>query len=101
MEWTSIDLSSKLSVTCKGSVKCYKSVKIPIFTLPVEIGNTLAILKTSQQALFSIAKVYSLFGQTEGEWRDFFGGCKKGGLHCKITAISTRLSKNMKKSDLF
>ena len=48
LEWTSIDLSSKLSITCKGNVKYYKSVYHPISTVPVEIGNTVAIFKTYQ-----------------------------------------------------
>ena len=47
-EWTSIDLFSKLSLTSGGIVKYYKSVHRPIPTLPVAIGNTLAIFKTNQ-----------------------------------------------------
>ena len=46
--WTSIDLSSKLSLTCGGNVKYYKSVHHPIPHLPVGIGNTLANFKTNQ-----------------------------------------------------
>ena len=42
LEWTSIDLSSKLSHTCGGHVNYYKSVHHPIPTLPVGIKNTLA-----------------------------------------------------------
>ena len=41
LEWTSIDL-------CGGNVNYYKNVHHPIRTLPVGIGNTLAILKTNQ-----------------------------------------------------
>ena len=48
LEWKSIDLSSKLSLTCGGNVNYYKSVHHPIPTLPVGIGNTLAIFKTNQ-----------------------------------------------------
>ena len=48
LEWTRIDSSSKLSLTCRGKVNCYKSVRHPIPTLPVEIGNTLATFKTNQ-----------------------------------------------------
>ena len=48
LEWTSIDLSSKLSLTCGGKVNYYNSVHNPITTLPVQIGNTLAIFKTNQ-----------------------------------------------------
>ena len=47
MEWTIIDLSLKLPLTCRGNVNYYKSVHHPIPTLPVEIGNTLAIFKTN------------------------------------------------------
>ena len=33
LEWTSIDLPSKLSLTCEGNVNYYKSVHHPITTL--------------------------------------------------------------------
>ena len=48
LEWKNIDLSYELSLTCGGNVNYYKSVHHPIPTLPVEIGNTLAIFKTNQ-----------------------------------------------------
>ena len=48
LEWTSIDLSSKLSRTCGGNVNYYKSVHHPIPTLPVEKENTQVIFKTNQ-----------------------------------------------------
>ena len=48
LEWTSIDLSSKLSLTCWGNVNYYKSVHHPRPTLPVGIGNTLAIFKINK-----------------------------------------------------
>ena len=62
LEWSSIDLSSKLSLTFGDNVNYYKSVDptltlsllSPIPTLPVGIGNTQAIFKTSQNLLFSI-----------------------------------------------
>ena len=54
LEWTSIDLSSKLSLICWGSVNYCKSAHHPIPALPVEIGNTLANFKTNQSALLSI-----------------------------------------------
>ena len=41
LKWTSTDL-------CGGNVNYYKSVDHPIPTLPVGIGNTLAIFKTNQ-----------------------------------------------------
>ena len=48
LKWTSIDLSSKLSLTYVGNVNYYKSVHNAIPTLPVGTGNTLAIFKTNQ-----------------------------------------------------
>ena len=54
LEWTSIDSSSKLSLKCGGSVSYYKSVHHHILILPVGIGNTQAIFKANQQALFSV-----------------------------------------------
>ena len=46
--WTSIDISSKLSLTYGGNVNYYKSVHHPIPTLPVGTGSTLAIFKINQ-----------------------------------------------------
>ena len=48
LKWTSIDLFSRLSLTCGGNVNYYKSVHHPITTLPVGIGNTVVIFKTNQ-----------------------------------------------------
>ena len=48
LEWTSTDLSSKLSLACGGNVNYYKSIYHPIPTLPVGTGNILAIFKTNQ-----------------------------------------------------
>ena len=48
LEKTSIDVSSKLSLKCGGNVNYYKTVHHPIPTLPLGIGNTLAILRTNQ-----------------------------------------------------
>ena len=48
LEFASIDLSSKLYLTCGGNFKYDKSVHHPIPTLPWEIGNTLAVFKTNQ-----------------------------------------------------
>ena len=39
LEWTSIDLSSKLSLICGDNVNYYKRVHHPIFTLHVGIGE--------------------------------------------------------------
>ena len=48
LEWKSIYLSFKLSLTCWSNDGCYKSVHDPISTLLVGKGNTLAIFKASQ-----------------------------------------------------
>ena len=48
LEWTRINVSSKLSLTFGRNVNYYKNVHHPIPTLPVGIGNTLAIFKTNQ-----------------------------------------------------
>ena len=48
LEWTNIDLSSKLSRTCRGNVNYYKSVHHPITTLPVVKGNALTIFRKNQ-----------------------------------------------------
>ena len=40
LEWTRRDLSSKLSLTCKGNFNYYKSVHHPIPTLPHGIGTS-------------------------------------------------------------
>ena len=62
MEWLSIGLSSKLSLTCLGNINCRKSVHHPI-----ACGNRKAMMQ-----------VYSFLGQTEKERKTFLGGCKKG-----------------------
>ena len=49
LEWTSKDLSSKLSPKCGvGNVNYYKSVRHSILILPVGIGNTVVIFKANQ-----------------------------------------------------
>ena len=48
LEWTSIDLSSKVSHTYGGNVNYNTSVHHPVPTVPVRIGDTLAIFKTNQ-----------------------------------------------------
>ena len=79
LELTSIDLFSKLSITCGGNVNYCKSVHHPIHTMPVGIGNTLAIFKTKQKTLLSVSvQVYSLLGQTEEERKAFLDGARRG-----------------------
>ena len=74
-EWASIELSSKLSLTCGSNVNYYKFVHHLITTLPVGIGKTLATFKTNQQALLSTE---CLLHQTEGEGKAFSSEFKKG-----------------------
>ena len=90
MEWRSIDLSSKLSLTCGGNAKCSH----PIPDLPVGIGNTLlAVFKTNWSALLSVESpgIFSSW-LNKGERETFFGGYKKGELHCEINSKSTWFS---------
>ena len=69
LEWTSIYLSSKLSLTCGGNVNYYKSVHHSIPTVSVAIWNTWV-----STGIFSSW----LKWRAEGEKKTFFGGCKKG-----------------------
>ena len=48
LECANIYLSSKLSLTSWGNVNYYNSAHHPFPTLPVGIGNILAIFKTNQ-----------------------------------------------------
>ena len=48
LKWTRIDLSSKLYLTCGDKVNYYKSVDHLTPTLPVGIGNPMAVFKTNQ-----------------------------------------------------
>ena len=54
LEWTSINLSSKLSLTCGSNVNYYKSVHHPIPALTDGIGKTWALFKTNNYALLSV-----------------------------------------------
>ena len=90
MKRKSIDLSSKLSLTCGGNNNYYKSVQHPILTLPVGTGNTLAICKTNSTLSFQLSlQIYSFLAQTEGERKAFFGRVQEGGPHCEIIPMST------------
>ena len=54
LEGTSIDLSSKLSLTYGGNVNHHKRVHPALSTLSVETENTLAVFKTNDSALLAI-----------------------------------------------
>ena len=80
LEWTSIDLFSKLSLTCEDNAKYYKIVYHAILTLSVRKGNTLEIFKINQEALPSIecpdiypswpnrSREEGLFWRVQGVW---------------------------------
>ena len=55
LEWKSIDLSSKLSLTCGGNVNYCESFHHPVPTLPVVLGNTLAIFITNHKLSFQLS----------------------------------------------
>ena len=85
LEWTSIDLSSKLSLTCGGNLNYYKSVPHPIPTLPVEIGDNLAIFKTNQQVFLSTECpwIFSSWSNGRGK-KGLFWRVEEEGPHCEI-----------------
>ena len=65
MEWTSID----------GNVNYYESVHYPI---PNSVCGNREHPAGNFQNKSVRSPLYSLLGQTEGERKAFFGGCKKG-----------------------
>ena len=71
MEWTSIDLSSKLSLTCGGDVNYYNKCSSSYSYF----ASSYFVSKLSFQ--FSVS-VCSLLGQSEGEREAFLERCKKG-----------------------
>ena len=79
LDWTSVDLSSKLSVTCGGNVNNYKSVHHPIPTLPLGIGNTLGIFESkSVSSPFISASRYILFlTKLKRRGRTFLEGARR------------------------
>ena len=83
LQWKGINLSSKLSLTCGGNVDYYKSVHHPIPTR----GNRehLGSFQKISKVPFQLGiEVYSLLGQTKGDRKAFFGGCKKGGHFARL-----------------
>ena len=93
LQWTSIDSSTKLSLTCEDDVNYYKSIHHPIPNLPVRIGNTLAIFKTNQLALLltECPGIFSSWPNRRGE-ESHFWRVQEGGLHCEIMSKNTCLS---------
>ena len=80
LEWTSINLSSKLSLTFGGNVNYHKSVHHPIPTLPVGIRNTQEIFKTNQNSSpFNWVSRYVLFlAKVKGKGRPSLEGATRG-----------------------
>ena len=73
-------LSPKLFLTCEGNVNYYKSAHHPVPILPVGKGSTHANSKQISKISFQLnVEVCSLLGQSEGERKAFFEGCKKKG----------------------
>ena len=68
LEWKSIDISLQLTLTCGVY---YKSDHNPITTRE-HLGS---FQKKNSKLYFQLSvQVYSLLGQTEGEWKTFRGG---------------------------
>ena len=80
LEWTTINLSFKLSVTCESNVNYYESVHHPIPTLLYRLGNTHAVFKTNQYVVLSVEcpGIFSSWPKWRGK-KGFFGGFKIGG----------------------
>ena len=77
MEWKSINISSK-HVLHVGVMLTIIKVFIILFLL-VRIRNILAIFKGNSKLSFQMSvQVYSLLGQTEGEWKAFLEGARSG-----------------------
>ena len=77
LEWADIDLSSKLSLACRGNVNYYKSVLHPILTLREHPGNYF------QNKLVSCLKLwvsrYILFlSKLKRRVRPFLEGARRG-----------------------
>ena len=76
----SIYLSSKLSLTYRVNVNHYKKVHHPMLLLLYlwEQGTPCQFSKQISKISFQLTvQIYTLLGQTEGEKKVYFGGCKK------------------------
>ena len=80
LDWTSVDLSSKLSVTCGGNVNNYKSVHHPIPTLPLGIGNTLGIFesKSVSSPFLSVSRYILFLTKLKRRGRTFLEVARRG-----------------------
>ena len=95
LEWTSIDLSSKLSLTCGGNVNYYKSVHHAILTLGIGQGTPRQFSKQISNHSFHLSiQVCSLLGQSKEGQEGFFGEYKQEGqilrLHPRVLGCHNR-----------
>ena len=91
LEWASIGLSSKLSLTCEGNVNYYKSVHHLISALLGSFQNK------SVNSPFNWVSRYILYlAKLKGRGKLFLEGARRGP-HCEITHKDTWLSQEMKK----
>ena len=73
LEWTSINLSSKLSLTCRGNINYNKSVHYPILALKSHFQNK------SVSSLFNWMCKYVFFSaKVKEEERPFLEGARRG-----------------------
>ena len=82
----------KLSLTYGGNLNYYKSFHLPISTLPVGTGSTLAIFKINQSTLFLIEfpdKLSSFPSRRVKKERPFWKGANEVGPHWEIVPKST------------
>ena len=81
LERASIDLSSKLSLTCGGNVNHREGVHDPLSTLPVGIENTLAIFqnKSVSSSLKLVSRYVFSLAKLKRRGKPIFGGGKKRG----------------------
>ena len=80
LEWTSIDISSKLSLTCGGDVNYYKSVHHPIPTLGVEIWNTLAQNRSVSSSFNWVSRYILFLAKLKGRGRPFLEGARRSAI---------------------
>ena len=79
LDWKTIDLSHKRSLTCVGNVNYHKSVNHPIPTTRANMKRPGNFQNKSVSSPFSWLFRYTLLVQTEWEKKAFFEGCKKRG----------------------
>ena len=93
LEGASIDLSSKLSLTCEGNVNHREGVHDPLSTLPVGIENTLVIFlnKSVSSSLKLVSRYVFFLAKLKRRGKPIFGGGKKKGGGCIVRLHSKAL----------